>query len=233
MTKKVKYPRTMNFPWSDSNSSDDVWWKDSSRFDGKEVVVTEKMDGECTSMYKDHIHARSMDSGHHPSRAWVKKLHGSISHEIPDDWRICGENLYAFHSIFYTELPSYFLCFGIYNEKNMCLSWDETCQICELLGLETVPVIYRGQWDEKLVKSLWTGKSVFPTFVTEKEEPKWPDTFVPSGGEGYVVRVVDSFPYDEFRERVAKYVRPGHVTTSQHWMRQEVIPNLLASGKLS
>lgn len=227
MTKKVKYPRTMNFPWSDSNSSDDVWWKDSSLFDGKEVVVTEKMDGECTSMYKDHIHARSMDSGHHPSRAWVKKIHGEICHEIPLDWRVCGENVYAFHSIFYTDLPSYFLCFGIYNEKNMCLSWDDTVEFCQLLGLETVPVIYRGKWDEKVVKSLWTGKSVFPTFVTESEEPKWPDTFVPSGGEGYVVRVVDAFPYEEFRVNCAKYVRPNHVTTPTNWLTRPVLPNLL------
>jgi len=227
MTKKVKYPRTMNFPWSDSNSSDDVWWKDSKFFEGREVVVTEKMDGECTSMYKDHIHARSMDSGHHPSRAWVKKLHGSICHEIPEDWRVCGENLYAFHSIFYTDLPSYFMCFGIYDNENTCLSWDDTVEFCQLLGLETVPVVYRGIWDEKKVKALWTGKGVFPTFVTDAEQPKWPETFTPSGAEGYVVRVVDKFPYEEFRQHSAKYVRPNHVTTPTNWMTRPVLPNLL------
>ena len=47
---RTKYPRTMNFPWSQSNSSDDVWWEESSWFDGKLVVVTEKMDGEGTTI---------------------------------------------------------------------------------------------------------------------------------------------------------------------------------------
>ena len=35
---------------------------------GKQVIVTEKMDGENTSMYRHRIHARSIDSLPHPSR---------------------------------------------------------------------------------------------------------------------------------------------------------------------
>lgn len=228
----TKYPRTMNFHWSDSNSSDDVWWKDAQVFEGKEVVVTEKMDGECTSIYKDHVHARSLDSGHHPSRTMVKVLQGKIGYEIDEGWRICGENVRAFHSILYTDLPSYFLCFGIYDANNLCISWDETEEICQLLELDTVPVLYRGIWDEKLIRGMWTGKGRFPTFVNFGEKPKWPDTFVPGIAEGYVVRLASSFPYGEFRECVAKYVRPNHVTTSQHWMKQEMIPNLLKEIEL-
>lgn len=36
------------------------------------VVITEKMDGENTTLYRDGLHARSLDSRHHPSRNWVK-----------------------------------------------------------------------------------------------------------------------------------------------------------------
>lgn len=49
-------------------------------FLGQEVVVTEKIDGENTTMYPDHIHARSLDSNHHPSRNIVKQLHGQVNY---------------------------------------------------------------------------------------------------------------------------------------------------------
>lgn len=37
----------MNLPWSQSNSSDDVWWENCEPFQNKEVVITQKLDGEC------------------------------------------------------------------------------------------------------------------------------------------------------------------------------------------
>lgn len=229
MTIRKKYPRTMNFPWSQSNSSDDVWWKDSSPFFGKQVIVTEKLDGECTSIYPDGtVHARSLETSHHPSRSWVKKFAAAFAHEIPEGWRICGENLYAWHSIFYTDLPTYFFVYGIYDDKNICLSWDQVEEMCVLLGLQTVPVIYKGEWDESLVQNLWKGEGTFPTFGTTVDYPNYPDDFVLCEAEGYVVRLAESFPYDRFRECCAKFVRENHVQTDQNWMTRAVIPNLLA-----
>jgi hypothetical protein len=149
-----KYPRTPHLPWSPGATSDDVYLVDVSTFEGHEVVVTLKMDGENTTMYRDHIHARSLDSGHHPSRAWVKGLHGTIAHLIPDAWRLCGENLFAEHSIHYSDLPSYFMLFSIWNEANNCLSWDETIEWAALLELEIVPILYRGRWDEKMIRTI-------------------------------------------------------------------------------
>jgi hypothetical protein len=184
---------------------------DPSMFVGKTVVVTEKLDGENTTMYWDHIHARSLDSKHHPSRTVVKQLHGQIAHQIPQGWRLCGENMYAKHSIFYDALPSYFLLFSVWNDKNECLSWGETLEWAELLGVSAVPMLYIGNWDEDRVKACWTGVSHFG-----------PEQ------EGYVVRIVDGFGYDDFSKNVAKYVRRGHVQTDQFWMTQPVVPNELA-----
>lgn len=231
MSNLVKYPRTMHCPWSESGTSDDVWLKNCDHFKGKEVVMTLKMDGEGTSLYRDHIHARSLDSKNHYSRNWVKGLWGEIKHEIPENMRLCGENLFAFHSILYSGLPSYFFCFGIYDGDNNCLSWDDTVAICQMLKLETVPVLYRGIWDEKLIRSLWTGKGPFPTFSsTDYDNPQYPDTFISTDNEGYVVRTVEAFPYDTFKDNVFKWVRKNHVQTSQHWMNQAIIRNLLAEG---
>ena len=200
----VKYPRTRHLPWSLGTTNDDVKVKDLSHFDGREVVVTEKMDGENTTMYRDHIHARSLDSRHHPSRSWVKALHQSVAHNIPLGWRVCGENLYAKHSVGYDDLNSYFMVFSIWDEDNKALSWDETVEYSELLGLETVPVLWRGEWDEKVIRSVKV------------------DT---ESSEGYVVRYADSFHYDEFGVSLAKWVRENHVQTETHWMHQQVVPN--------
>lgn len=103
MEKLYKYSRTFHFPWSKTVASDDKVLSDISCFIGSEVVVTEKMDGENTSMYQCVIHARSIDSINHLSRDWVKNFWNEIRYNIPVGWRICGENLYAKYSISYKK----------------------------------------------------------------------------------------------------------------------------------
>lgn len=227
---RQKYPRTFNFPWSGSNSSDDVWWKDSSNFEGKEVVILEKIDGENTNIYPDgFVHARSLDTAHHPSRSWVKQYASTFAYDIPQGWKICGENVFAWHSIFYTDLPTYFFVFAIVNEQNQCLSWQEVEEWCCILKLHTVPVIYRGIWDEKKVRSLWQGQGAFPTYQVTRdlEMPKFPEDFAPCEAEGYVARLASSFHIKTFSQNVAKMVRKNHVQTDQNWMLRPVLPNLL------
>ena len=206
-TSHFKYPRTPHLPWSPGVSADDIRVVRVDMFVGKDVVVTEKMDGENTTMYPDHIHARSIDSRHHPSRNWVKQLHASIGHLIPEGWRLCGENLYAQHSILYNDLRSYFYLFSIWNEKNQTLSWNETEEWSKLLGLELPNVLYRGIWNEEVVRGIEVN---------------------PEQMEGYVVRNANSFAYDQFAQNIAKWVRKGHVQTDEHWMHGEIIPNHLA-----
>lgn len=208
MSDPVKYPRTSHLPWSPGGSSDDAYLIDTQHFVGQEVVITEKMDGENTSMYRDTIHARSVDGRHHPSRDWVKALHGQIALEIPEGWRLCGENVFARHSIPYLNLESYFYLFSIWNEENESLSWDETEEWAGLLELATAPELYRGEWDEAWTRDL---------------------EIDPAVQEGYVVRLADRFHYDDFGISLAKYVRKGHVQTTEHWMFAEIVPNLLAT----
>jgi hypothetical protein len=207
-TVKFKYPRTPHLPWSEGATSDDKILKSVDHFENEDVVVTEKMDGENTTLYKDASHARSLDSKNHPSRNWVKQMHASIANDIPDGWRICGENVYAQHSISYKNLKSYFYVFSIWNENNECLSWDETEEWCKLLGLVHVPVLYRGKWDGKLFSS------------------KNPFKF-DHDAEGYVIRKSGKFSFSEFSKSIAKFVRKNHVQTDTHWMELEVVPNKL------
>lgn len=208
-TDRVKYPRTHHLPWSPNVSSDDKIIPTLEGFEDQEIVATVKMDGEQTSMYRDGFHARSIDTASHPSRDWLWGLHRQIGHEIPPGWRICGENLFAKHSIHYLNLPAHFLVFSVWNEKNEALPWAETEIWCELLGLRVVPILYKGIWDEARVKALEL------------------DAYNGDPCEGYVVRVARGFAYREFKDVVAKYVRKNHVHTHAHWMREAVVPNRL------
>lgn len=206
MSKKYKYKRTHHFPWSEGCTSDDKKLTSIEHFIGKEVVMTEKRDGENSTIARDYTHARSLDSVDQPYRHKLKGLWSIIRHDIPEDWRICGENLYAKHSILYTDLISYFEVFSVWNETNECLSWNDTEDWCNLLGLTTVPVIWRGIFDENFLRNY--------KFDTTKQE-------------GYVVRLADSFKYEDFDVSIAKYVRQNHVNTNSHWMQEKIIPNLL------
>jgi hypothetical protein len=76
MQTYTKYPRTFHLPWSLGATSDDKVVPSVSHFEGRQVVVTEKMDGENTTLYRDHIHARSLDSKGGEDRAWVKQFWG-------------------------------------------------------------------------------------------------------------------------------------------------------------
>ncbi len=213
-TDYVKYPRTYHLPWSENITDDDrVMEYPSINFGGKLVVVTEKMDGENTTMYRDYIHARSLDGRSHKSRDWVKNFHSQIAHDIPPGWRICGENMYAVHSIKYDDLDTYFYGFSIWNDKNVCLSWYETEEWFNLLGITSVPVLYEGPYVEEIFQEI-------EEILDDKTS------------EGYVVRNAEEFHYKDFRYNVAKYVRKNHIRTVKHWFYgQKVDVNGLQKNK--
>ena len=205
-----KYPRTVHLPWSLGSESDDKMLQNVDHFVGKQFVATIKMDGEnCTAHANGHIHARSLDSVSGPDRDWVKKfLLENVCYNLPEGWRVCGENLFAKHSIFYENLKSYFMGFSIWNDKNICLSWEDTLAWFELLNVTPVEVVYEGIFDVDALKKL------------EK-------TMDFSKQEGYVIRLKDSFHYDDFGTSVAKFVRANHVQTDQHWRHSTIVPNVL------
>ncbi|MFF4318984.1 RNA ligase family protein [Streptomyces sp. NPDC001568] len=200
---RTHYPRTAHLPWSPGATSDDVRAHGPSALAGHEVVVTEKLDGENTTLYRDGLHARSLDSAHHPSRAWVKGLQSRIGAGIPAGRRVCGENVYARHSLAYEDLDSWFYGFSVWDGDH-CLDWDRTVRFLRRLGVPSPRVLWRGVHDERALRRLRV------------------DT---TRQEGYVVRTVAGFEREDFGRYVAKWVRGGHVRTDTHWMYAPVVPN--------
>lgn len=209
MTLKLKYPRTTHLPSSPGYTSDDIRG-DALCLLGKRVVITEKLDGENTSLYPDGMHARSLDSRSHPSRDWLKRWWGERQYMLAPDHRICGENVYARHSIAYENLEGYFYGFSVWYYRR-CLCWEDTTNLLKQLDVPIVPVLWEGTFKLEVVDELLAKLDL--TRV-----------------EGLVVRLASGFEYDAFNSSVAKWVRSNHVQTDEHWMTQAVVPNGLSDA---
>lgn len=205
---RLKHPRTPHLPWSPGVHNDDAVITNATflAWNGP-FIITEKLDGECTTMTRDFIHARSVDSRDHVSRHFVKGLWASIKDLLPPDIYIVGENTYAVHSIEYPTMGNYFYVFAIHNGTTV-LTWDRTAFVAKLLGLTVVPLL--AEWELQ-------PRGVLP-------HPLGESAFGPER-EGYVIRTKGEFPLAEWGTHVAKYVREHHVQTDEHWLHREVRRN--------
>lgn len=204
--ERVKYPRTYHLPFSKGVQSDDKMLKDLSAFEGQEVQLSIKMDGENSTLYSDYYsHARSLDSGSNWTRDALKRMHSEIGHLIPSGYRLCCENLFAKHSIFYADgkLEGYLYLLSVWNDENVSLSLDETKALAKTLGLPMPKEIYRGIYDLKL----------FEKMAGELDLEK---------NEGFVMRLTSPIKYNDFSRSMAKFVREGHVQSDQHWLKTAV-----------
>lgn len=219
----LKYPRTYHLPMSPGLQSDDRRIPSLVPFQGQRVIITEKMDGESTTLTPARTYARSVDSGYHPSRDWLRAFHAARAVNIPKGWRVSGEYLFARHSVPYTRaagnaLRSFFYGFGVWDEGNELLDWDSTLEIFAMLDIEAVPALYDGPFNEAVIAKMALSIDA-------------------SRQEGFVMRLAGKMAYPSgsssagrFFDGIAKWVRPAHVATDRHWMAAPVVPNELREG---
>jgi hypothetical protein len=200
-----KYPRTLHLPQSLSVTSDDKIHKSLNQFKGLEVIITEKMDGENTTIFNGGTHARSIDGRYHSSRAWMKQFSSTISPFLDACERICGEYLYARHSIAYDDLETYFYGFGWFIDGDL-QSWDDMVQRFEEFNIKHVPVLYSGLFYDGLIEET----------ISKLDLNKQ---------EGFVLRNASLITENEFSTMVGKFVRKNHVQTEKHWMHSEIVKN--------
>ncbi|MDE6285190.1 MAG: RNA ligase family protein [Bacilli bacterium] len=208
----TKYPRTYHLPFSegltnDDRKVDDDWWE---YLKGKTLVLTEKLDGENQSVYKNGVYARSHSAS--TTNPWSKNMfeqggiYDQVKNLLSEDEGIYGENMYAIHSIKYYKLPFYFHMFAIRNNERW-YSWDEVVEMAEMFNIPIVPVL-----EKRVFSSPEDLKNTILSYM--KKGSKYGDTI-----EGIVVRNADSFLLDDFSKNVVKYVRKNHVQTDEHWKK--------------
>jgi hypothetical protein len=206
-----KYPRTYHLPISPGTTSDDRIARDVSALFRESVVITEKLDGENTCLNRFGIFARSHGA---PTRnPWAAYLHPQWEalREALGELELFGESLYAVHSIDYSGLDAYFFLFAI-RSGELWLSWEDVEAYAAVVGLPTVPVLFRGTLDEADFRSRIEALAAQPSMLSDPEG-------APSQREGVVARVARELMDEEFATHVFKWVRRGHVRTTEHWSR--------------
>ena len=202
-----KYNRTYHLPFSPGSTNDDRISKSVDSLLNKDIVITEKLDGENCGMIRDGVFARSHAA--FTTSAWsreVRQIHSLIKNSIDDGVFIFGENMEGIHSIEYSNLKSYFYMFGV-RDNNIWIPWESVEEYSFLLDIPTVPVLFKG-----IIKDEKELKQIVEDLVSKPSE---------LGGqrEGIVIRSAGMFHNDDFSENVMKWVRKGHVQTDEHWTR--------------
>lgn len=210
----MKYMRTMHMMTSPGLMNDDRRIVNYDHLKGKNVIITEKIDGECISFLTNKCHARSEMENKHQSRHWIRAKWGSVKHLIPDHIQIVVENAYAKHSIEYDALGSYGYVFSVIDlQQKKILSWKDTREWADKIDLPTVPVLYRGP------------------FIENFECPE--ASYFGPMAEGYVLRYDGEIPVDDWDKLACKYVKKKFRdmldASSQHWA-QNWKPNTLVKS---
>lgn len=210
----MKYPRTYHVPFSPGATKDDKKLKDGwfEYYRGKEIVFTEKLDGENSCLCQKGVFARS--HGAETRSPWSINLWGDnglywkVKGLIDDDLLIFGENLYGEHSIHYEKLRDYFHVFACYNETtDKWWSWDDVKFVSKVLGVPHVPTLWRGIAEsEDQIRELIIQTMNMPSAYGNTKE-------------GVVIRLANEFDGEDFPNYVCKYVRANHVQTDEHWTR--------------
>lgn len=213
MNTPPKYPSTPHWPDSQTVHRDDSYHDNPAGFVGREVVITEKVDGGNTCLYNGEVFARSVAA---PSTAkWfaMVKKHHAWKFSCQPDVAIYGEDIYGVHSIEYApvrEEDTYriFAIRALNATPDRFYSWDEIVAFGEQWSIQTVPVLFRGVFD--------SFHDITDFFRNELDKES---SIGGSDREGFVMRIAESFPAEEFSRWVCKYVRPNHVQTDEHWTK--------------
>jgi hypothetical protein len=181
------HPRMHHLPDSPGAGTGPVQ-ADVSWLDG-ELVATEKLDGGPLTFTRDAMYGP--EPGTPPWDRPAKALWAMTAYRIPDDWRVCGASMWARRRIPYADLPGVFIVFGIWDETDTLLGWDDTVDWAERLELPVVPVLYRGA-------SLSESRAV------------WARKHTPETSEGFVVRSAGRITAADFPRKVLQWVPRDH-----------------------
>ncbi|KAL0478215.1 hypothetical protein AKO1_008483 [Acrasis kona] len=182
----------------------------SDLFVGKEVIITEKLDGGNCQLYQGRVYARTCkNEATHQSFSGIKSIYAQIKYLIPNNLALFGENMLGIHSIEYNNLKSFFYLFSILEGGTRWLGWDEIVDIAEEIGVPHVPLLFRGTFNSSEEIQFWMDEHITKNSQVGSN----------TGPEGFVIRTVDGCDVNDFEGSIAKYVRKNHVQTGVDWKR--------------
>lgn len=253
MKQIKKYPRTQHIEGSKLQEGDEdlsqVPFRDLA---GRYLVVEEKMDGANSAIsFSEAGELQLQSRGHFLTggyrerhfnlfKTWASSFAQIFQEVLSNRYIMYGEWVYAKHTIFYTDLPHYFLEFDIFDkEKEEFLSTKARQLFCKKLPfIQSVKVLYEGKLENlEQLKALVTTSEFInsPSIALEKYcqenglnfEQAQLETDLSGLMEGLYVKVEDD------REVLGRYkwVRHDFLQTvnnsGSHWLDRPIIPNQL------
>jgi hypothetical protein len=253
MLKMIKYPRTQHVEGSRFQKGDEGL--DGVRFrelKGQHLVVEEKIDGANAGIRFDEQGQLFLQSrGHFLTggprekhfnlfKQWAMTISRPLFERLGHRHVLFGEWLYAKHTVFYDELPHYFLEFDILDlQTGDFFSTERRREMLNGLPIVSVPVLHEGPvntlddltgfvrhslyksagWRERLAR-VAVERGIDPTQAAK-------ETDASDEAEGlYIKAEQDGQVVGRY-----KYVRATFLNTildsGTHWLRRPVLPNQL------
>lgn len=257
MNEIFKYPRTQHIEGSGIQKGDeDLDVVLLREFAGRHLVVEEKMDGaNCALSFGSTGRLQLQSRGHylgggerekqfHLLKTWAHCHTLELWEALADRYILYGEWLYAKHTVFYTNLPHYFMEFDILDKSSGAfLNTGRRREFLRRLPfVASVEVLYEGVVNSMQVLKDLVGPSHFI-----KQEPKQlltelcaergldrarvlNETDTSGLMEGLYIKVEEE---GVVKERY-KYVRGDFLQvvfdSESHWMDRPILPNCLEPG---
>lgn len=253
----IKYPRTPHLEGSKLQEGDSAEGQiPYSALVGQYAVIEEKMDGaNCGISFSNHADLRLQSRGHFLTGG-VREKHFNLLKEwatvhadalfdlLGSEHVMYGEWMFAKHSVFYDELPHYFLEFDIYHKKEQKFySTAKRQQMLQGLPIVSVPVLWQGTLDRNtrmedlILPSVgrsegWRDQLQHQTqrlnlnldTVRQQTDPN-------EHSEGLYLKIEEG---DWVTGRY-KFIRPGFAQTileqGEHWLTRPIVPNMLKPGQ--
>lgn len=248
----LKYPRTHHIEGSRLQPGDeDLTSAPLASLAGKNLVVEEKVDGANAGVSFEGGRLRLQSRGHYLTggprelhfalfKQWAAAHEAALREALGERYVMYGEWLYARHTVYYDDLPHYFLEFDVFDrEAGEFLSTPRRRGLLEGLPVRSVPVLREGRVAHGDDLRALVGPSRF-------KSPAWRECLANEASErgldvGRAVRETD--PSDlmeglylkvEEGGRVAeryKFIRASFLTavldSGSHWLDRPIIPNRL------
>lgn len=257
MIQIKKYPRTQHIEGSRKQEGDeDLDAVPFSVIANRHLVVEEKMDGANSAIsFSDDGQLRLQSRGHYLMggprerhfalfKTWAYTFFQPLKAVLGTRYIMYGEWIYAKHTIFYTDLPHYFLEFDIYDKVTATfLSTERRRKFWKALPfIQPVKVLYEGKLTKlKELIAFVTDSNFIQTNhlailrayckkhqLKVEQVVKETDTSILM--EGLYIKVEEE---GIVKERY-KWVRYDFLQTAlksgSHWLDRPIVPNQLAKN---
>lgn len=257
MNPLFKYPRTPHIKGSGLQSGDeDLKTVSFEDLKASHLIVEEKMDGaNCGISFTPSGELQLQSRGHYLTggprerqfqlfKTWANRYAADMWAQLGDRYVLYGEWLYAKHTVYYDELPHYFMEFDILDTHNQ--SFLSTSRrkdfLQDLPFIYSVHVLHEGKVSSEKVLRDQVGASRFISDYQEKHlrqeaiqcglsaEKALRETDTTGLMEGLYIKLEQN---GVVTGRY-KFVRPGFLQTilesGSHWLNRPIIPNRLRKG---